>query len=96
MTRLGSVFLAAALVGTLGCQRDDGTINKKLDDIGRRLTAIEARLGQGGAPGAAPRPQQPARPAPSPTAVYAVPIANSAYVGPKHAKVTIVEAFTFT
>jgi protein-disulfide isomerase len=95
MKRFGLV--ATATVGLFACQYDDKSINQKLDQINNRLTAIEARLGQGGAPGAAARPPQPGgRAQPDPNAVYAVPIADSAAIGPPHAKVTIVEAFTFT
>ncbi|MBA3454975.1 MAG: hypothetical protein H0T42_17940 [Deltaproteobacteria bacterium] len=83
------------MLTALGCQREDQNINKKLDDIAQRLTVIESKIGA--APGAgAARAQQPARAQPSPTAVYAVPVGESAVIGAKHAKVTIMEAFTFT
>lgn len=95
MNRFGSAFLAITVLGAFACQRDDKAISQKLDDISKRLTVIEAKLGNAPAAGAAAaRPQQ--RPGPDPTAVYAVPIGESASIGSKLAKVTIVEAFTFT
>ncbi len=98
MNRFGPAVLAFTLVGALACQRNDEVINQKLDDIGRRLNGIESKLGNapaaGAGAGAAARGPQ--RAAPDPAAVYAVPIGESASIGSKLAKVTIVEAFTFT
>lgn len=93
MNRIGNLFVALAVVSAVGCQRDDQVINQKLDDISKRLNIIESKLGNAPAPGAAARPQ---RAAPDASAVYAVPIGESASIGSKLAKVTIVEAFTFT
>lgn len=100
MNRLGRCFLALALLSVVACQQDNREVSKKLDQINQRLVAIEAKLG-GAAPGAgagagAARPQPQQRAAPNPTAIYAVPIGESAAIGSKIAKVTIVEAFTFT
>jgi protein-disulfide isomerase len=96
--RIGPALVASfavALTG-FGCQREDPAMTEKLDEITRRLTAIESKLDSAPA-AAAVRPPPRARPSqPDPTQVYAVPIAKSAAIGPKHAKVTIVEAFTFT
>ncbi|MBA3818265.1 MAG: hypothetical protein H0X17_05195 [Deltaproteobacteria bacterium] len=95
MNRFGPAFLAVTVVGAFACQRDDERINQKLDDISKRLTAMEGKLGNAPSAGAAAaRPPQ--RAAPDPTSVYAVPIGESASIGSKLAKVTIVEAFTFT
>ena len=99
MKRTGLALVAILLAGTFACARDDKPIERKLDEISQRLAAIESKMGNAPAPGAAAaRPQQPqqVRARPNPTAVYAVPVANSAAVGSKLAKVTIVEAFTFT
>lgn len=95
MNRIGPVLLAFTMAGAFACQRDDQQLHQKLDDISKRLTVIEAKMGNAPVAGAAAaRPQQ--RPGPDPTAVYAVPIGESAAIGSKLAKVTIVEAFTFT
>jgi hypothetical protein len=99
MKRIGFVFVTTlAMAGVLGCQRDDSSVKEKLDQIDSRLAGIEEKLASGaGAAAARPQqPQQPQRPQPSPTEVYAAPVDGAAYLGPKHAKVTIVEAFTFT
>jgi protein-disulfide isomerase len=83
--------LVAGGVSMLACQPvPDENVNKKLDEITKKLDAIEKKIGAGGMP---QRPQPP--PGPDPNAVYSVPIDNSPFVGPKHAKVTIVEAFEF-
>ncbi len=87
--------MAFTLVGAFACQRDDQQINQKLDDISKRLTMMEAKLGNAPSAGAAAAPRQ-QRPGPDPTQIYAVPIGESASIGAKLAKVTIIEAFTFT
>lgn len=96
MRRIGLGLLATTTLVMIGCQADNTNVERKLDDISKRLTAIEAKLAAGGGAGAAARPAQPSRPEPNPATVYAVPIAGSASIGSPHAKVTIVEAFTFT
>lgn len=100
MNRIGLLSIALFLGLGTACQRDDQAVHLKLDDISRRLNSIEGRLAANpqaaGAAGAAAAQQRPARAKPDPNAVYATPIDQSAYVGPKHAKVTLVEAFTFT
>jgi protein-disulfide isomerase len=101
LNRIGSAFVAVAvaLTGGVACQREDPALTQKLDQMSERLAAIDSKLDRLPAAGAAAAAQQPPRPRPgqpSPTAVYAVPIAKSAAIGAKHAKVTIVEAFTFT
>ena len=95
MNRIGLGLLTLSLLGA--CQSDNENLNRKLDVIAQRLTTIESKLGAAPASGAAAaRPPQPQRAKPDPTAVYAVPIGESASIGSKLAKVTIVEAFTFT
>lgn len=94
VNRIGPAFLSFIIVGSFACQRDDQAISQKLDDISKRLNVIESKLSNAPSVGAAARPQQ--RPGPDPSQVYAVPIGESASIGSKLAKVTIVEAFTFT
>jgi hypothetical protein len=85
----------------IGCQKQDEDTAKKLGEIDKRLARIETAIKSGrvGAPGAARgrnarrRPQRP--PGPNPNTVYSVPLGDSATIGPKHAKVTVVEAFEF-
>ncbi len=95
---LGFLFVAGLMViGLVGCQKDSDAVVKKLDEISKKLDKlddIEKKLTAGGAAGARPRPgKRPGRP--DPKKVYSVPIAGNPFVGAKHAKVTIVEAFEF-
>jgi protein-disulfide isomerase len=63
----------------------------KLNDLERKVDAIQARGVAGGQP-----QQRPAPPAPDPAATYAVPVdAGDPAKGPRNAKVTIVEAAEF-
>src|SRR5687767_3709726 len=96
VNRIGLAFIAVTVFGAFACQTDDKAVITKLDDISKRLAVIEAKLGNAPTAGAAARPQQQARPSADPSAVYAVPVGESASIGAKLAKVTIVEAFTFT
>jgi hypothetical protein len=92
--RIGLALFVVTLTGVLACQREDNGLTKKLDEISQRLSAIEAKLGN--APAGAARPPQQPRAQPNPASVHAVSIGESAVIGSKLAKVTIVEAFTFT
>ncbi|MBA3397908.1 MAG: hypothetical protein H0T89_35115 [Deltaproteobacteria bacterium] len=97
MNRIRFALVTTLVAGAFGCQADNKGTNQKLDEISQRLAAIENKIGSAPVAGAAaPRAQQPQRAAPNPSAVYAIPIGESAVIGPKHAKVTIIEAFTFT
>jgi hypothetical protein len=97
VTRIGYAFLTLTFV--VACQQDNQAVVKKLDDISRRLAVIEAKLGNApgaGAGAAGAQAPRPTRRQPDPSAIYAVPVGESASIGSKLAKVTIVEAFTFT
>jgi protein-disulfide isomerase len=88
------IIAASALsLALFACQKDSSSDNPKLDEISKKLDEISQKLDRG-APGAA-RPQRPQRPRPDPNKVYSVPIAGSPYVGPEHAKVTIIKGFEF-
>jgi protein-disulfide isomerase len=89
--KLSIIGACAALIVAAACQpvANDET-NKKLDEISKKLEAMEKKIGTGGQP---QRPQPPA--GPDPSVVYSVPVDGSPIKGPKHAKVTIVEAFEF-
>jgi hypothetical protein len=80
----------AAGVGLLGCQAQNDEVNKKLDKVLSRLDDLDKKMAQNARPA---MPQPP--PGPDPNAIYAVPIDGSPMIGPKGAKVTIVEAFEF-
>ena len=97
MRRIGLLFLPALALAMPGCQRDDTQVGEKLDQIIKQNEQIIKSLESGGGAragaGAAQARQE--RKRPSPTEVYAVPD-NGPARGVKDAKVTIVEAFTFT
>ena len=96
MRRIGLLFLPALALAVPGCQRDDTQVGEKLDQIIKQQEQIIKTLESGGGAraGAAAQARQ-ERKRPSPTEVYAVPD-NGPARGVKDAKVTIVEAFTFT
>ena len=104
-------MLSVVGLAAFGCQRDDSKVGEKLlehddvihigklDQIAQRLDSIEKQLASGaGARGAAGAAGQRGpggeRKRPDPSKVYAVP-ATGPTIGPKDAKVTIVEAFEF-
>jgi protein-disulfide isomerase len=68
----------------------DDSVSKKLDEINKKLDALDKKVAAGPQ---RPMPQQPA--GPDPNTVYSVAIDGAPFKGPKHAKVTIVEAFEF-
>jgi len=71
------------------CQSDTKNIEKKIDDLNKKIDNLVAR---GGIGGAAPRPQ---RPEPDRSKTYAVPIDNDPFDGPADAKVTLVKAYDY-
>jgi protein-disulfide isomerase len=86
MTVLGSVVAAC---GSDPDKKLD-TVLARLDSLEKKVDGLPARI----ASNQAPRPVQ--RPQLDPNTVYAVPVAETdAYVGSKHAKVTIVEAYEY-
>jgi protein-disulfide isomerase len=90
-----ALFVSAVALSLSACQRDQSNIEKKLDDISKRLAQIEARLEAGGGAGAARAQPQPKRRGPDPSKTYSIPIEGSAIKGGKDAKVTVVKAFEF-
>ncbi len=101
MSKRPGFLLVAGLVaiGLVGCQKADDAVVKKLDEISKKLDKledIEKKLTAGGGRAAGARPKPGPRPGrPDPSKVYSLSIAGNPFVGAKHAKVTIVEAFEF-
>lgn len=79
---LGVVVLAA-------CQPDTRNLERKIDDLNKKLDQVIAR---GGAGAAAPRP---ARAEPDRAKTYAVPVEGDLIDGPADAKVTLVKAYDY-
>jgi protein-disulfide isomerase len=86
MTKLTVVLAALTLCA---CQPDTKTLEKKLDDLTKKVDML-AQRGIGGA-----APQRPQRPAPDPAKTYAVPVDGDPFDGPADAKVTIVKAYDY-
>lgn len=92
MKRFGLIAAVGLMPMALGvlpaCNRD---VEKRLKKLEQGQEEIKQMLARGGAAGRRGR----GRPRPNPTAVYSVPIKGSAYTGPEHALVTVVEGFEF-
>jgi protein-disulfide isomerase len=85
-------FASISLLSLVGCQGDP-SVGQKLDRVASRLDDIDRRLATQAA-AARPLPMPP--PAqPDPAAIYAVPIGEAPVLGPRTARVTLVEAFEF-
>ena len=88
-----AALLAGLLVLLSACPGGSGGDSKKLDDVIARLDRIEKKIEGAGA--LRPRPPMPPPPQEDTKTVYSVPIDGDPIVGPKAAKVTIVEASDF-
>ena len=99
MPRLPFLYaVAVAVLPLTGCERqaaqsnDNSAVLSKLDEISKKLSSLEEKIEE-----AAPvkRDAGPKRLRPDPNKTYAIAVGDSPYKGPKHAKVTIVEAFEY-
>ena len=85
------ILSGAALALALGCH--DPETGKKLDQLTGKVESLERKIDQLAQKSAAPA--APRLPSPEPSAVYAVDITDDPVMGPKDAKVTVVEAAEF-
>jgi protein-disulfide isomerase len=86
------MLLAVAVACVSACtaeSHDNRALEKKIDDLSKKIDNLVAR---GGAGAAAP---QRARPEPDRSKTYAVPIDGDAVDGPADAKVTLVKAYDY-
>lgn len=81
------VLLGLALAA---CQSDTKNIEKKIDDLNKKIDNLIARGGPGGAAPQRPRPPEPDR-----AKTYAVPIDGNPFDGPADAKITLVKAYDY-
>lgn len=81
------LMLGAALIG---CTADTTKLNEKIEKMDKKLDAILAQGGRGGA-----APQRPQRHEPDRSKTYAVPIAGNYFDGPADAKITVVKAYEY-
>ncbi|MGN6110373.1 MAG: DsbA family protein [Kofleriaceae bacterium] len=84
------LVLCAALLAA-ACQPDTKNIERKIDDLNKKIDALVAR---GGA-GAGVAQQRPQRPEPDRAKTYGVPIDGDAFSGPADAAVTVVKAYDY-
>jgi protein-disulfide isomerase len=91
-------LLALTIVSALAaaCQKAtpavDTETKKKVDDLGTKVDTIDKRLKKL-EDFIAEVTKQP--PQADPAVTYSVPVAGDPYVGPAHAKVTLIEVFEF-
>lgn len=88
MTKL--VLLVASLA-LAACQVDTKNLERKIDDLNKKVDGLIASGGARGGRG----PDRPARPAPEPAKTYAVPVDGDPFDGPANAKVTLVKAYDY-
>jgi protein-disulfide isomerase len=88
--KLSIVF---ALIALSACQNDSRNLDAKIDKLDKKLDAILAQRGNGGA-GAAAQPR-PSRPEPDRAKTYSVPVDGDPFDGPADAKVTLVKAYDY-
>ena len=82
------VLLAVVMVAA--CQADNRNLERKVDELGKKLDQVLAR-----GPGAGAAAPRPTRVEPDRAKTYAVPIDGDPVDGPADAKVTIVKAFDY-
>lgn len=82
---LGVVIMAA-------CQADNRNLERKVDDMSKKLDDLAKQIARGGVGAQAPRP---ARAEPDRAKTYAVAIDGDPVDGPADAKVTIVKAYDY-
>ena len=79
----------------MACPADTKNINDRMERIEKKLDAIIAQGGRGGAAAGAAGQQRPARPEPDRSKTYAVSVEGDPFIGPADAKVTLIEAFDY-
>lgn len=93
MTKLA--LLASTLLVASACQQDTKNLERKVDEMNKKLDQL-MRTGVGGAGAGAAAGQQRARPPePDRAKTYAVDITGDPFDGPADAKVTLVKAYDY-
>ena len=82
-------LIAIALL--TACQSDNRNVEKKLDELNKKVDSL---IAGGGGRGAAAQ-QRPSRPEPDKAKTYSVPIEGDPFDGPADAKVTLVKAYDY-
>jgi protein-disulfide isomerase len=84
--------LVIAVLTLAACQSDNRNIEKKIDELNKKVDSL---IAGGGARGAAAGQQRPSRPEPDKAKTYSVPIDGDPFDGPADAKVTLVKAYDY-
>jgi len=87
-------LIVVAVVVVAACQADNKNLERKIEDLNKKLDTLSAQLARGGGAGAA-APQRPARAEPDRAKTYAVPVDGDPADGPADAKVTVVKAYDY-
>jgi protein-disulfide isomerase len=87
-------LILAGVVVVAACQADNKSLERKIEDLNKKLDTVSAQLARGGG-GAGAAAQRPARPEPDRAKTYAVPVDGDAAEGPADAKVTVVKAYDY-
>jgi protein-disulfide isomerase len=86
-------LIVVAVVVLAACQADNKNLERKIEDLNKKLDTLSAQLARGGGAGAAP--PRPARVEPDRAKTYAVPVDGDPVEGPADAKVTVVEGYDY-
>ncbi|HEX3476981.1 MAG TPA: thioredoxin domain-containing protein [Kofleriaceae bacterium] len=86
-------LIVVAVVVVAACQADNKNLERKIEDLNKKLDTLSAQLARGGA-GAGAQQRQ-ARAEPDRAKTYAVPIDGDPVEGPADAKVTLVKAYDY-
>jgi protein-disulfide isomerase len=86
-------LIVVAVVLVAACQADNKNLERKIEDLNKKLDTLSAQLARGGAGAAAPQRQ--ARAEPDRTKTYAVPVDGDPVEGPADAKITVVKAYDY-
>lgn len=86
-----TLAVISAVFALAACQSDNKNLEKKIDDLTKKVDALAASGGRG----AGNVPQRPSRPQPDAQKTYSVDIAGDPFEGPADAKVTIVKAYDY-
>ncbi|HEX3760908.1 MAG TPA: DsbA family protein [Kofleriaceae bacterium] len=86
-------LILVAVVLVAACQADNKGLERKIDELNKRLDKLEPMLARGA--GAAAPQQRPTRVEPDRAKTYAVPVDGDPVEGPADAKITVVKAYDY-
>jgi len=87
-------LIVVAVVVLAACQPDNKNLERKIEELNKKLDTLSGQLARGGAVGAA-QPQRQARAEPDRAKTYAVAVDGDPVEGPADAKITVVKAYDY-